>query len=199
VKSSLLLCKTHPCWLERAVSELDSVLLDHAHCEKKAAGMMLGLLFRWPDSEANGQLSRMIREELVHFEMVLRELKRRNQPFSRQIPSSYAEELSKGARKKVFEESMLDAFVLSALIEARSHERMQLLAEAAPEPELKTLFRTLEPAEDRHWQLMLELAGHFGDPAPRLALFAAQEAEVITRGAAKLQAAYQPGSIRMHS
>ena len=39
---------TDPEWARRALCDLDALLLDHAHCEKKAAGMALNLMFRYP-------------------------------------------------------------------------------------------------------------------------------------------------------
>ena len=39
---------TDPAWIERALADLDVILLDHAHCEKKAAATALGLIFRHP-------------------------------------------------------------------------------------------------------------------------------------------------------
>jgi tRNA-(ms[2]io[6]A)-hydroxylase len=32
-----LAASTSPTWVERALANLDEILLDHAHCEKKAA------------------------------------------------------------------------------------------------------------------------------------------------------------------
>ena len=37
-------------WLSRVMQgHLDEVLIDHAHCEKKAASTALGLIFRYPE------------------------------------------------------------------------------------------------------------------------------------------------------
>ena len=59
-------------WLEQAVARPDLVLIDHAHCERKAAGVALQLMFRYPSDEQLGeQLSALAREELEHFEQVL--------------------------------------------------------------------------------------------------------------------------------
>ena len=41
-----LAAPSSPAWLERALAHLDQVLIDHAHCEKKAAGTALSLVFR---------------------------------------------------------------------------------------------------------------------------------------------------------
>lgn len=178
----ILHCASPDSWLERALSDVDTLLHDHAHCEQKAASTMLSLVFRNPEPELAVHLSRMAREELSHFEMVLREMKRRGVVFGKLEPARYAAELSRGARKKDLREAMLDSFVIAALIEARSAERMELLAAVVPDPGLRSLYHSFRPAEERHWALMLELGATFGDPQDRLPYFAAREAELILQG-----------------
>jgi tRNA-(ms[2]io[6]A)-hydroxylase len=63
-----LAAATEAAWVARALGELDAVLLDHAHLEKKAAGTAVTLLFRYPERRALQEpLARLAREELVHF------------------------------------------------------------------------------------------------------------------------------------
>ena len=45
----------------------------------------------------------------------------------------------------------LDSFLVAGLIEARSHERMALLAEHSPDPELRELYGDLLASEARHF------------------------------------------------
>jgi tRNA-(ms[2]io[6]A)-hydroxylase len=86
-----LAAPTRSSWTERALANLDAVLLDHAHCEKKAAGMAVRLLFRYPQQALLQEpLSRLAREELGHFEEVLRLMQQRGVAFGRQRPSPYA-------------------------------------------------------------------------------------------------------------
>lgn len=178
----ILRCPSPDSWLPRALSDLDTLLLDHAHCEKKAASTVLAFVFRAPEHELAGALSRMAREELTHFEMALRELKRRGRTFDRLTPSAYAGRLAAACRKRPEPDALVDAFVIAALIEARSCERLSLLADAVDDPHLRAFYRALHPAEERHHELMLEAAARFGDPAPRLAHLADIEAAVITEG-----------------
>ena len=65
-------------WLEQAIAEPELVLIDRAHCERKAAGVALQLMFRYQsDEELAGALSPLAREELEHFEQVLFKKSRR--------------------------------------------------------------------------------------------------------------------------
>ena len=40
---------TSHAWLARVRENLDEVLIDHAHCEKKAAGTAMNLIFAYVD------------------------------------------------------------------------------------------------------------------------------------------------------
>lgn len=186
----VLRCPSPPRWLPRALGDLDTLLLDHAHCEKKAASTVLGFSFRVPEMDFAGQMSRLAREELTHFEMALRELRRRNLPFTKQNPSAYAEKLMVGVRRKVLDDAMVDSLVIAALIEARSHERLVLLEAAVDGPHLKAFYAALVESEERHAAQLLGLAERWGDPEPRLAEFSSREAEIITAG---------EEAVRMHS
>ncbi len=186
----MLLCPSPPRWLDQALGDLDTLLLDHAHCERRAASTVLGFSFRAPEMEFAGQMSRLAREELTHFEMALRELRRRNLPFVALPPAAYAQRLATGMRKKVLDEAMVDSLVVAGIIEARSHERLVLLEAACADPHLKAFYAALVESEERHAAQMFALAERWGDPAPRIAFFAAQEAEIITAG---------EDVVRMHS
>src|SRR5262249_17883814 len=60
---------TRPEWVARALANLDEILVDHAHCEKKAASTAVSLLFKYPERPALlAPLARLAREELGHFE-----------------------------------------------------------------------------------------------------------------------------------
>src|SRR5947207_3219211 len=123
-----LAAPTDPAWAERAIAGLPTVLLDHAHCEKKAASTAVGLIFRYPDKTALiAPLSRLAREELGHFEEVLALLARRGIAYGRLEPSPYAGSLMAIVRDRE-PLRLLDTLLCCALIEARSCERMQILA-----------------------------------------------------------------------
>lgn len=140
-------------WLEQALAHPDLVLLDHAHCERKAAGVALQLMFRYPgDGELAAVLSPLAREELEHFERVQALLARRGLPLRPLAAPPYGAALSALVRRAE-PERMLDSFLVAGLIEARSHERMALLATHSPDPELRELYGDLLTSEARHFGL----------------------------------------------
>jgi len=177
-----LASNTDPGWVETALSDIDELLLDHAHCERKAAGMALRLMFRYPDRPfLHDPLSRLAREELAHYEEVLRALAARGGSIRRQRPSPYAGRLYHCVRSAE-PERLVDTLLVCALIEARSCERFQLLADAIDDPGLRSLYSGLLASEARHHGSYLELASQVCDESSarvRLLELAEREAEII--------------------
>ena len=188
-----LAAETDPHWLASALEHLDDVLVDHAHCEKKAAGAALKLLFAYPHHRfLQAPISALAREELEHFDAVLGILEARGIPYRSQAPSPYAALLHAEVRS-VEPDRALDVLLVGALIEARSCERMKLLADALTDAELAGFYRGLLASEARHHGVYLgiavELAGERAARA-RLTELARIEAEILTRPAP---------FVRMHS
>ncbi len=179
-----LAAPSDPAWLPLALDHLDEVLLDHAHAEKKAAGSAVTLIFQYPERTALLEpLSRLAREELVHFEAVLRRLAERGLRFGRRRATPYAGRLHEVVRADE-PARLLDRLLCAAVIEARSCERFGLLADAlaAREPALAAFYRGLLEAEARHHGVYLRLAEAVApteDVEHRLAAVTAHEAAVL--------------------
>jgi tRNA-(ms[2]io[6]A)-hydroxylase len=182
-----LASSTGPAWAERAVESLDEVLLDHAHCEKKAAGMALRLLFAYPQHAfLQEPLARLAREELAHFEEVLAALRARGLSLRPQRPAPYAGRLRERVRSAE-PERLVDLLLCSALIEARSCERFGLLARAVADPALARFYAGLLEAEARHHRVYVDLAAETLSRErvrARLAELAAHEALVLSEAPA---------------
>jgi tRNA-(ms[2]io[6]A)-hydroxylase len=147
-------------WLARALAHRDELLLEQAHLERKAASAALTFMFTYQDlPQIQQPLAELAREELTHYELVLAELSRRGLPFARQVPCGYAARLHQAISPREPERGR-DAMLVCALIEARSCERLKLLADgwAARDAALSALYRTLTVSEARHHALYVELA-----------------------------------------
>src|SRR3954463_168855 len=87
-------------WLAQVDENLPEILIDHAHCEKKAAGTALNLIFAYVErTELCRELADIVNEELDHSRLVLDLLKRRGIRFRRLPPSSYGRKLNELVRK----------------------------------------------------------------------------------------------------
>jgi tRNA-(ms[2]io[6]A)-hydroxylase len=153
-------------------------------------------MFRYPgDGELGAALSALAREELEHFEQVLALLQARGIPL-RPLPApAYGSELSKAIRRQE-PERMLDAFLVAGLIEARSHERMGLLAAHSPDHELRVLYGDLLASEARHFGLYWLLAeGRFGRDTTTVRLEQLAALERAALDGPRVDAAL----VRMHS
>ncbi len=146
-----LVSHTSPEWIKQAIANLDVILLDHSHCERKAAGVALNLMFRYP---SNAKMVRMLtsiaREELEHFELVNQWLDKRGIALGPLCPPPYGATLNSQIRRQE-PDRLLDSLLVAGLIEARSHERLGLLAAHCPEPELAGFYRGLMASEARHY------------------------------------------------
>lgn len=183
-------------WLEQAIARPDLVLIDHAHCERKAAGAALQLMFRYPsDRDLAERLSPLAREELEHFERVLQLLHSR-QVALRPLPApAYGAALAAAVRRQE-PQRCLDSLLVAGLIEARSHERMALLAAHSLEACLRDLYGELLDSEARHFGLYWLLCEQrYGRAATseRLQQLAAVETEALS---GVLQ---RSDDVRMHS
>ncbi|MFN0205940.1 MAG: tRNA isopentenyl-2-thiomethyl-A-37 hydroxylase MiaE [Planctomycetota bacterium] len=169
-------------WVARACSDVESLLLDHAHCEKKAAATALAFIFRMPDQhELINAMSKLAREELLHFERLLMVLREHQMTFRRLPPSAYAKNLIDYIRKprsfaKNLYPQIVDELLVAALIEARSTERFRKLQLADLSKDLRELFAELAEVEARHKNVYYEQALTF-ERAERVAKRAAELAE----------------------
>jgi len=174
---------TSQAWVEQAIAHLDTVLLDHSHCERKAAGVALNLMCRYPSSDQLVRaLTAIAQEELSHFEWVNQWLERRQIPLQPLPPPPYGAGLSKQIRREE-PMRMLDSLLVAALIEARSHERLGLLAAHCPDPELAQFYRRLMASEARHYGAYWVLATTYFDRetvSDRLAELSVVESDLLT-------------------
>jgi tRNA-(ms[2]io[6]A)-hydroxylase len=172
-------------WLAQVDAHLDEILVDHAHCEKKAAGVAMNLLFSYVDHVPLARaMTEIVNEELEHFQLVLDLLERRGIRFRKLSPSSYGQRLHAVVRKEEPARA-IDRLLVAGLIEARSCERFALLRDHVADAELRQFYGSLFESEARHHATYVRLAC---DVAPeeivreRLQWLAAEESAIIARG-----------------
>lgn len=177
---AFLQCQTPQSWIDWALQHPEELLLDHANCEKKAAGTALTLMFRYSEREELQQhLSRLAREELRHFEQVTALMKKRGIRYRQITASSYAQRLHQHMARQE-PDKLIDTLIILAFIEARSCERFYRLAPHLDE-ELGRFYTSLLKSESRHFEGYLGMAERYakGPIGERVAFFAEAERDAI--------------------
>jgi tRNA-(ms[2]io[6]A)-hydroxylase len=157
---------TDPPWAAAALRDVAGVLVDHAHCEMKAASNALSLAARHPgDPQLVRALTDLAREEIDHFQRVLALLVERGVTLGPPPVDEYAAGLRRAMNalsRDAATGTLVDRLLVGALIEARSCERFKLLADATAADgshrELHALWEELLAAEARHYRTFVDLA-----------------------------------------
>ena len=172
-------------WLSQVNDNLEEILIDHAHCEKKAAGAAMNLLFAYVEfEELAREMKEIVNEELEHFTMVLDLLPSRQITFRKLAPGCYGRKLHELIRSGEPNRAV-DRLLVASLIEARSCERFCLLRDHVKDTELADFYGSLFESEARHHTTYVRLAKLFADEAvvnARLDELAAAEAAIIEIG-----------------
>jgi tRNA 2-(methylsulfanyl)-N6-isopentenyladenosine37 hydroxylase len=207
-----MLCLKQPTdadWAAQALTDIDAVLADHAHCEMKAASNALSLIARYPDDlERTRILGELASEEIGHFQRVMGFLLSRGIPLGKPGVDTYAAELRRQARQpsrhRFDNPPLVDRLLVAALIEARSCERFRLLVEATTthrvHADLSALWKELFAAEAGHYRTFVDLAIRAAGVdaagvAARLEQLAELEGGIVTRLATSVATAKGRASI----
>jgi tRNA-(ms[2]io[6]A)-hydroxylase len=186
-----LVVATDARWVAAALADTDALLVDHAHCEMKAASNAMSMAVRHGDrTELVTAMIAIAEEELAHFRRVHELLIARGATLGNPPVDTYVAELRKAAQGPR-EAALVNSLLVGALIEARSCARFALLAQAAPAP-LGALYGELLASEAGHYRTFVDLAvaegGRDGvDEATvraRLRALAEREGEIVRRLAA---------------
>ncbi|WP_285429185.1 tRNA isopentenyl-2-thiomethyl-A-37 hydroxylase MiaE [Pseudomonas sp. lyk4-R2A-8] len=155
-------CRTPGAWVQAALADQDTLLIDHKNCEFKAASTALSLMAKYyAHVDLINMMSRLAREELVHHEQVMRLMKKRKVELRQLHAGRYASGLRKVVRSHE-PVKLVDTLVVGAFIEARSCERFEALVPHLDE-ELGKFYFGLLKSEARHFQGYLKLAYQYGD------------------------------------
>jgi len=156
---------TDPRWVGIAEKNIDEILIDHAHCELKAASTANSLIMSFPEyAELVTEMVSLVKEEMSHFKMVHERLLKRNVVLGRDRKDLYVHDLLKffpkgGSRTT----QLVHRLLYAALIEARSCERFRLLSENIKDQDLAKFYRDLMASEANHYTLFLNFARKFGE------------------------------------
>lgn len=154
--------QTPDAWAVAALRDPLALLNDHAYLERKAAGNALELLNRWPEPNPPEywveKMTAIARDEVDHLATVTRMLARRGGKLTRQHRNPYANDLRGLVRSGAGPLELMDRLMVSALIEARSCERFEVLSRVSDDPELVRLYSELWASENGHYRIFIDLA-----------------------------------------
>ena len=137
-------------WVEVVLKDLDTFLLDHAACERKASANAVSFMVRYPDRTILVEtMANIALEEMEHFVLLTKVVYDRGLQFERDLKDPYINALIKLARSTV-EERLIDRLLIFSIVEGRGCERFFLLSQALPESSLKDLYIELVRSESRH-------------------------------------------------
>jgi tRNA-(ms[2]io[6]A)-hydroxylase len=160
-----LLYQTPAAWTQTVLSDFDSFLQDHAAAEKKASGMAISMLSHYPDRvELVAAMADLAVEELTHYREVVKWLHKRGQLTTADTKDPYVTEFRKVIRGES-DAYLLDRLLTASIIEARGAERFGLVATALEAGGLKKFYQSLARSEQRHYELFLQLAKLYIEPA----------------------------------
>ncbi len=175
-------CESNPEWIGVANDHLIEILIDHAHCEKKAAAFALAMINRYPErTRLVKDMIDLAKEELEHFELVVKELESRGVALTHDSGNRYAQLLHENIRKTE-PHRLLDSLIVGAFIEARSCERFSLLSEHATTEDMRMLYKGLLASEAGHYRAYTDIAREYfpvDEVRRRLKEFGSIEAEII--------------------
>lgn len=189
-------CRTPEAWIDAAIRNMPTLLVDHASLELKAAEQAQKLIRRYgsgggteslPETAVRLKLlqkmSRLAREELRHFEQVVELLAQRGIDYAPVTASRYARTLHAHVRSTE-PGRCVDTLIVGAIIEARSCERFFSLLPALEdnEPELATFYGSLLRSEARHFEDYVALAQAVAGTRAqqRIDTFLALDAELVS-------------------
>jgi len=169
-------------WLPHIRANLAPVLVDHAHLERKAATSALNLEKYVELHDRVSELNAIAIEELQHFEIVIRLLRERGIPFTGPQRSPWIAGMMAAVRKGR-KHQVIDHLVVCALIEGRSCEKFQILADGVRDIDapLADFYRSLVESEGNHYAAYLIMARHIDEPETdrRLDYFLDLDAKLI--------------------
>ena len=156
---------TDPRWVNIVEKNIDEILIDHAHCELKAAATASSLIMSFPEyTDLVTEMVALVKEEMAHFKLVHDRLIAKGVALGRDRKDAYVMDLLKffpkgGSRTT----QLVHRLLYAALIEARSCERFRLLSQELEDQELAKFYRDLMVSEANHYTLFLNFARQYGD------------------------------------
>ena len=144
--------------------------------------MAISMLSHYPDRvELVEAMAELAVEEMTHYREVVKLIHSRGNITCKDAKDPYVNQF-RDALRKGSDEYFLDRLLIGGIIEARGAERFGLIARALEPGPLKNFYNSITRSEERHLDLMVELAElYFTQEVvdTRLAELIAIEADIV--------------------
>jgi len=159
---SILQEPTNPRWVEGVLDNLNLFVLDHAACERKASAMAMSFVVKYPDrKDVVDHMVSLSIEELKHFLEVFQIIKNRGLNLPKKDEADIYVNHILSSLRHGRDDRFLDRLVMSAVIEARGHERFMILSENLEDQDLRMFYARLSKEESGHCTIFLRLAKNY--------------------------------------
>ena len=170
-------------WIDTVLNNFDEFLIDHADCERKASGMAMGLVAKYPDRpEIIPELIETAIEELEHFQDVYKLMEKRGIKLPAAMQKDeYIVQLMACCRNGR-DERFIDKMLLGSVIECRGAERFEMIYKNLEDEELKKFYHMLWASEAKHGNIFVKMLFNYFDEKiiyERLHELVAKEAEIL--------------------
>lgn len=170
-------------WIEKVMSDFDTFLQDHADCERKASGMAMSLVAKYPDrTEIIPELIETALEEMEHFRDVYKIMEDRGIKLTHEMKKDPYIGALLSKMNDGIENRFMDRLLVASIVECRGAERFRLIYEALPEGDLKEFYHRLWASEAKHGNIFVTMALKYfeaEDVYKRLDEWVQIEAEVV--------------------
>ncbi|MGB0979315.1 MAG: tRNA-(ms[2]io[6]A)-hydroxylase [Croceimicrobium sp.] len=186
MKSSDLKLKidSSPAWIAAVLNDFDHFLKDHADAERKASGMAMSFVAKYPDRrEIIPELIHTGIEELEHFRLVYKIMEERGLQLNHSIEKDiYIDKLLKTMHSGR-EERFRDRLVIASIVENRGFERFKMVSDHIEDKKLADFYRMIYLSEAKHGHVFVDMALNYF-PAPevfeRWEVLASLEADILS-------------------
>lgn len=154
-----LKAESSPAWIAAVLNDFDHFLKDHADAERKASGMAMSLVAKYPNRTAIiPDLIHTGIEELEHFRLVYKIMEKRGLQLNHSIAEDvYVKQLQKMMHSGR-EERFRDRLLIASIVENRGFERFKMVSEYIEDVELARFYRMIYESEAKHGNIFVELA-----------------------------------------
>lgn len=148
-----------PAWIAAVLNDFDHFLKDHADAERKASGMAMSFVAKYPDRTAIiPDLIHTGIEELEHFRLVYKIMESRGLQLNHSIAKDhYVERLLKAIHSGR-EQRFRDRLIIASIVENRGFERFKMVSDFIEDSKLAEFYRMIYLSEAKHGNIFVDMA-----------------------------------------